>query len=111
MKHFFLRDKYKKPVGCVVSQRFVNNHMDYVIFAVSAHNPLDRFSRKDAFVEAVRNFEKNGVILPTRRGIKIDIMNTIIEHPVLFPQRTRDAAKLWVKEHFKPVMAVSDKNV
>jgi hypothetical protein len=70
------------------------------MFGVSAHNPLDRFSRKEAFVEAVRNFEKNGVILPTRKGIKIDIMKTIVEHQVLFPQRTRDAAKLWLKEHF-----------
>lgn len=99
MKHFYLRDKHKRPVGCVVSQRFVNNKMDYVIFAVSAHNPLDRFNRKEAFLQAVLNFEKNGVILPTRKGIKIDIMNTIINHPVLFPQRTRDAAKLWIKDH------------
>lgn len=99
MKHFFLRDKNKKPVGCVVSQRFVNNKMDFVMFAVSAHNPLDRFNRKEAFMYAVLNLEKNGVLLPTRKGIKIDIMNTIVDHQVLFPQRTRDAAKLWLKEH------------
>jgi hypothetical protein len=98
MKHFFLRDKNKTPVACVVSQRFnLQNGQDNIVFAVSAHNPLDRFNRREALVQAVLNFEKCGIILETHKGVKFTIMHTIAENQALFPQRARDAAKLWLK--------------
>ena len=98
MKHFFLRTKDKTPVACVVSQRLIlPDNKDYIIFAVSAHNPEDRFSRKQALFYAVQNFEKHGIILETRKGVKSDIIRTIAENQALYPQRARDAAKLWLK--------------
>ena len=111
---FFLRDAQRFPVACVASELVDNT----VFYAVSTHNPKDKFSR--AFARKVA-LERLAMIGNTKRstrvvdavrmekGVKKAICLEIVqkvkwlegrkETIPFFPQRTREAAQEWLNAH------------
>lgn len=100
MRLFYLRDTNKFPVACVISERF----KDYrVRFAVSTHNPVDRYSKLDARnVAAIRLLTgkhwETPIITP-RGATKVGVVSIIADPDNNFPLRARAAAKLWLETH------------
>lgn len=93
MKLFYLRDKHRNPVACVVSEILTPK---YVAFAVSTHNPIDLFDRSEARNVAVqRLIEGDVTIIKHQLGVKEKIVQAIADDKE-FPTRTRVAAKLWL---------------
>lgn len=112
MRWFYLRDANKRPVACIASEIVVANAgqeaVEYVYFAVSTHNPIDEFNRNTArdvaqgrllssLGEPGWDHENKVLVGP---GVKEAILKKLASTKSM-PQRTKDAAKLWVTEHPK----------
>lgn len=98
MKHFWLRDKYGFPCTCVATVKLDNGS---VAFAVATHNPQDRFSRDHGRIMAYGRLilgQWAGVVLKHERDKKSGIIDMIFLNPEM-PQRAREAAYLWIKQH------------
>jgi hypothetical protein len=119
MRYFFLRNENKFPVACVAS--VYDKEMDAIKFAVSTHNPIDNFNRKRAKQIASERITAGKFLTihnpddvkNIKWGICYDIVaekfpgEQIIEgrtgrhqgfKVAYLPERTREAAKLWLKE-------------
>jgi hypothetical protein len=98
MKGFFLHDKKKWPCAFVASDLGV----DGVRFTVSTHNPIDPFSRKIARDVAVgRLYSCRYSVILAGNNVKARILQQVAANRFL-PTRTRQAAKLWLKNPPKP---------
>jgi hypothetical protein len=98
MKTFFLHDKNRLPVTCVVTELKVSG----VLFAVSTYNPIDIFSKRIARDVATGRLVTNGgSSVSSGKDVKVRILKAIISDTEM-PTRTREAAKLWLKNPPKP---------
>lgn len=97
MRIFYLRNSSKFPVACVISER----RGDKIQFAVSTHNPVDRYSRFDARGEAcIKILTKDFAevyIVPGRGETKKSIVKFIADPSNGYPFRTQEAARLWLQ--------------
>lgn len=101
---FFLRDAQRFPVACVASELMGET----VFYAVSTHNPKDKFDRAFARKVALERLAMVGdhvrgpkVVdaVPMEKGVKRAICMDILHKRPLHPQRTREAAQAWVEAH------------
>jgi hypothetical protein len=115
IKFFYLRNERGFPVACIASQFQGETHVKY---AVSTHNPLDTYSKNRArniavgrlamgtpYSSYVKEDDKNYSSFVGEVEVSDCIKATILEDITCdnyFPQRTRDAAKLWLTK-FGPV--------
>jgi hypothetical protein len=93
---FYLRDANKRPIAAVATELKTSD----VVFAVATHNPIDPFDRKRGREIAFNRIQsRKGVFnVPTGTGVKRRVIEKIAETD-LYPQRTREAAKLWLDTH------------
>lgn len=98
MKAFYLHDKKRFPVACVATQL----KMSGVTYNVSTYNFIDEFSKKIAQDVAIgRLHTAGGKYISAGRDVKARILQSIAEDHDM-PTRTREAAKLWLKNPPKP---------
>lgn len=99
MKGFFLHDKHKWPCAFVASDL----KKDGIAFSISTHNPIDSFSKKVAREVAGGRLytDKRYAMIPAGNNVKARILQAIVANRYL-PTRTREAAKLWLKNPPKP---------
>lgn len=110
---FFLRNENKFPVACIAST--IEQVVDGAIvrYAISTHNPKDPYDKKLARSMALERLAKKKMWVHVREtpfeklvGSSIDLpddpklikkmMLTEIANEADWPQRVRDAAKLWL---------------
>lgn len=105
MRYFYLRDANNHRVACVASELVGDEEHKRVVFEVATHNPKDKFDTQVARMVAAgrlkaRQQELQGrahsVVMGPR--VKHRIVITISMLPGL-PQRTREAAELWLSAH------------
>jgi hypothetical protein len=124
IRHFWLRDKKNNRVAVVATQPIDPvNHPNTVNFAVATHNPKDKFNPKTALnvVLGRLKFSSAGNVINTELGsVKAQILKHLATDIVVnavgykdgvydtkgmpqYPERTRRAARLWLKNHPQPV--------
>jgi hypothetical protein len=95
VKVFSLRNENRFPVACVA----YTQTEDEAIFAVSTHNPKDCFNKKLGRHIAVSRLTNGSWLSDTVKvegDIKVNILSAILCYDK-FPQRTQEAALLWLK--------------
>lgn len=102
MRFFYLRDEHGHPIGCVASEL----SGDTVKYAVSTCNPLDQFKRDQARELAAGRIAIGKCFTlakDTFKGqVKVRILTLITLNPT-YPQRAREAARLWLTQQEKKV--------
>jgi len=111
IKYVYLRERNGQPVGCIA---FRVNKVDHRIhFAVSTHNPVDKFDRELGREIAANRLEKDrnafftlyDVENPSVHAVINDLMLIIADNAVNaegqrdFTTRARRAAQLWLRDH------------
>lgn len=101
-RHFWLRDKDKRTVGCVATKRTAD---DMIIWAVAAVNPKDNknfnrdLGKRIAYgrLEKNRNAMTGGVFaLAPNTNVKLWLMSQLAFYG---PPVTQPAAQWWLQEH------------
>lgn len=99
MKIFYLRDKNKLPVVCVASER----EGDTLRVGIAVFNPNDKFDKQIARKVATGRLKSQfhywrTPVLSEKGATKMSLID-LIARDIFFPQRAKDAARLWLKEH------------
>lgn len=110
IKLIYIRDKNKKPIGCIVSE--YDTKTNYVSYGLSVRHPLDSFDKNGKMVKfdkvaaramAIKDMEDNchrGIDIletsPTAHHINYKIMCDIIDNNKEFPSQAVKFAKRWV---------------
>lgn len=103
-KIFYLKDEHGHKVACVASKLVGGIQVQ---FAVSTHNPIDKFNRDVARQVAIGRLEKAETIgvVGVGKDVKKRVLELIAGEP-FFPERTRRAAQRWLDiPQSKPVGA------
>lgn len=102
----FLRDASFHPVGCVAIS--VNRLRGELQYQYSVLNPSDDFNRKLARQLALGRLVENPIKLPLSRDANMHEISTVVmtdlEHSDNAPSRAVKAAKLWLNDHYGPMM-------
>jgi hypothetical protein len=102
MRFFYLRDKQRRPVALVATDKSALSE-GYIRFTVATWNPIDCYSKEMArTIVQGRLALGRYVELDIVPHIKREIINYIANydfHGGHFPGRTRKAAKLWLENH------------
>src|ERR1017187_7043726 len=98
VRFFYLRDKNKFPVACVASTTFTTASGSYVAFAVSTHNPHDRYCRDcGKQLAKARLIDQECMLTEAGPGAHTRISQRIADNKCQ-PIRTREAAADWLRQ-------------
>jgi hypothetical protein len=105
IKFMYLRDIYKRPVGCVAIK--VNDHLSCLKYQVSALHPYDAFNREVARSLTVGRLMYNPIYITcaphsNAHTIITAVMEDIVKTRIM-PTRVIKAAKLWLREKLNPI--------
>lgn len=104
-KLFYLQDRNGHINSCVVSKLLDEplNGVPTVVFSIATHNPLDRFEKRRGRDIATARLDggKYAGFVPAEKGVKRTILSRLIASKAT-PQRTREAAALWLEKHPEP---------
>jgi hypothetical protein len=117
IRHFWLRDKKNRRVAVVATEVFSVSDPATIAYSVATHNPIDKFNPKIALnvvegrLQVSTNYvNKNlgSVKAQILKHLAIDMMfvdpgNDNSPVAPKYPERTRRAARLWLKTHPQPV--------
>lgn len=97
---YWLRNANRQPVACVASEVRQDNEGPTIYFAVSTYNPVDKFDRALGRDIATGRLRKSIDGIPYGINASHRIMEEIVSTDfVTYPQRTREAAELWLETH------------
>jgi len=95
MRVFYLRNRDRFPVACIASRKVKG---DVVEFAMSIHNPVDKYNKALGRQLAKGRLLEGKAIASVRAPFKANVVRMIAEMPDL-PNRVRKVANQWIKDN------------
>lgn len=92
IKIYWMRDEIGNPVSCLATKQMDN----VIVYAISTHNPLDKFQKKvgrGIAITRLAGTQAHAII--DGSDVKKRIMEAIVADTNA-PQRARDSAKEWL---------------